>query len=306
MSAVGPEDQVDLVCFGMLCQGYLLVVESPPVHNGGTVIREVREYFGDDATIIAMLLHRWGVSSGMVGTAVGDDDSGRKIARWIEEAGIPAQVRFTKDISTEFEVCVSDPSGARTYFWQRSPKVLDTLRTADLSMLRGAKMLYVDWYDGDYILPPMRQARAQGAAVYLNLESQYQDAALLNRLAPLAGICQVSIEDPDAGGGVEEVLDLVIAAGVETVAVTMGSGGCVIARGKERVRVPAPAVEVIDTTGAGAAFSAGFIYAKLQGWPLEACARLATGTASLKCGMVGLSSVGLSDAQTLAAKLTAH
>jgi len=82
MSAVGPKDHVDLVCFGMLCQGYLLVVESPPVHNGGTVIREVREYFGDDATIIAMLLHGWGVSSGMVGTAVGDDDSGRKIARW--------------------------------------------------------------------------------------------------------------------------------------------------------------------------------------------------------------------------------
>ena len=81
MSAVGPNDRVDLVCFGMLCQGYLLVVESPPVHNGGTVIREVREYFGDDATIIAMLLRGWDVSSGIVGTAVGDDDSGRVYLR---------------------------------------------------------------------------------------------------------------------------------------------------------------------------------------------------------------------------------
>ena len=306
MSAVGPQDQVDLVCFGILCQGYLLVVESPPVHNGGTVIRELREYFGDDATIIAMLLHGWGVSSGIVGSAVGDDDSGRKIARWIEEAGIPTRVRFSKDISTEFEVCVSDPSGARTYFWQRSAKVLDTLRTADLSMLRGAKMLYVDWYDGEFILPPMRHARAQGAGVYLNLESQYQDAALLNRLAPLAQICQVSMDEPEASGGVEEVVDLVLAAGSETAAVTMGRAGCVVARGNERVRVPAPAVDVVDTTGAGAAFSAGLIYAHLQGWPLEACARLATAAASLKCSMIGLSSVGLPDAQSLAASLTAH
>ena len=276
MSAADPLARVDLVCFGMLCQGYLLVVESAPVHNGGTKIREVREYFGDDATIVAMLLPRWGVSSGIVGTAVGDDDSGRKIARWIEEAGIPARVRFSDAIETEFEVCVSDPSGARTYFWQRNPKVLETLRTADLSMLRGARMLYVDWYDGDYILAPMGQARDQGAAVYLNLESRYQDAALLNRLAPLADICQVSMDEPEAGGGVDGVVDLVLAAGCETVAVTMGSDGCVAARGREKVRLAAPAVEVVDATGAGAAFSAGFIYAHLQGWPLEACARLAT------------------------------
>jgi ribokinase len=306
MTAAGHQAQVDLVCFGMLCQGYLLVVEAAPVHNGGTKIREVREYFGDDATIVAMLLHRWGVSSGIVGTSVGDDDSGRKIAKWIEEAGIPAMVRFSEAIETEFEVCVSDPSGARTYFWQRSPKVLETLRTADLSMLRGARMLYVDWYDGDYILPPMRQARDQGAAVYLNLESRYQDAALLSRLAPLADICQVSMDEPEAGGGVDDVVDLVLAAGCETVAVTMGRDGCVVAGSKERLRLPAPAVKVVDATGAGAAFSAGFIYAHLQGWTLEACARLATATASLKCGMVGLTSVDLSDAQSLAAKLTVH
>ena len=304
MSGGGPTDHVDLVCFGMLCHGYLLVVESPPVHNGGTVIREVREYFGDDATIIAMLLHGWDVSSGIVGTSVGDDDSGRKIARRLEEAGIPAQVRYSKAFGTEFEVCVSDPGGARTYFWQRNPKVLDTLRTADLSMLTGSKMLYVDWYDGDNIMLPMERARAQGAVVYLNLESRYQDTALLNRLAPLAGFCQISLDEPGASGGAEEVAELVLGAGSETVAVTMGRDGCVVARGKERVRVAAPAVEVIDTTGAGAAFSAGFIYAHLQGLPLEACARLATATASLKCGMVGLSSVGLSDAQSLAAKLT--
>ena len=83
MSAVGSKGHVDLVCFGMLCQGYLLVVDSPPVHNGGTVIRGMHEYLGDDATIIAMLLHGWDVSCEIVGTAVGNDDSGRKISRWI-------------------------------------------------------------------------------------------------------------------------------------------------------------------------------------------------------------------------------
>ena len=141
-------------------------------------------------------------------------------------------------------------------------------------------MLYVDWYDGDYILPPMGQARDQGAAVYLNLESRYQDAALLSRLAPLADICQVSMAEPEAGGGVDDVVDLVLAAGCETVAVTMGRDGCVVAGSKERLRLPAPAVKVVDATGAGDVFAAAYLIRfQESGDPLVA-ARFASAAAS--------------------------
>ena len=68
------------------------------------------------------------------------------------------KVRLSKNITTPFEVDVSDRTGARTYFWQREPRVLNTLDTADLSLLRGARMLYVDWYDGDHIVRAMDAA----------------------------------------------------------------------------------------------------------------------------------------------------
>ena len=73
--------------------------------------------------------------------------------------------------------------GARTYFWERAPEVLATLDTADLSLLAGAGLLYVDWYDGDHILRAMDEAIRLGMPVFLNFEHGHADSELLKRYA---------------------------------------------------------------------------------------------------------------------------
>ena len=50
----------------------------------------------------------------------------------------------------------------------------------------------------------------------------------------------------------------------------------------------APHVKAVDACGAGATFSAGFIYGYLQDWDLESCARFATAAATLKVTRAGL------------------
>jgi sugar/nucleoside kinase (ribokinase family) len=65
----------------------------------------------------------------------------------------------------------------------------------------------------------------------------------------------------DLAAGCRRLLD----AGVGTLAVTCGADGALIATGEETQRVPAFAVGVVDTTGCGDAFSAGFVYATLAG-----------------------------------------
>jgi ribokinase len=45
--------------------------------------------------------------------------------------------------------------------------------------------------------------------------------------------------------------------------------------------VPAPVVEVVDGTGSGDAFAAGFLHAKLAGLPLEDAAHLANAAGAL-------------------------
>ena len=64
------------------------------------------------------------------------------------------------------------------------------------------------------------------------------------------------------------------AAQVSVAALTRGAEGSVLLRGAERVEVPASPVQVVDTTGAGDAYAAGFLAAHAAGRSLEACGRL--------------------------------
>jgi sugar/nucleoside kinase (ribokinase family) len=72
-----------------------------------------------------------------------------------------------------------------------------------------------------------------------------------------------------------------LAARVPVVAVKLGRSGAIAARGVERARAPVVDVPVVDTTGAGDSFDAGFVYGYLQGWPLERTLRLACACGSL-------------------------
>jgi sugar/nucleoside kinase (ribokinase family) len=61
----------------------------------------------------------------------------------------------------------------------------------------------------------------------------------------------------------------------ETVAITCGADGALLSSGGERVQVPAVPVEhVVDTTGAGDLFAAGFLYGLTQRLDLERCGRI--------------------------------
>jgi len=60
---------------------------------------------------------------------------------------------------------------------------------------------------------------------------------------------------------------------------------------------------VVDGCGAGATFSAGFIYGHLKGWSLEESVRFATAAASLKVTRPGLQMFPIMEINNLAASL---
>jgi sugar/nucleoside kinase (ribokinase family) len=63
---------------------------------------------------------------------------------------------------------------------------------------------------------------------------------------------------------------------VEIAAITRSAQGSVAIRGDERVASPAAHVErVVDTTGAGDLYAAGFLYGLTQELPLAECGRIA-------------------------------
>ena len=59
---------------------------------------------------------------------------------------------------------------------------------------------------------------------------------------------------------------------VRTLVITRGASGAVAVENGERAEIAAPRVErVVDTTGAGDLFAAGFLAARCRGRPLKAC-----------------------------------
>jgi len=292
------------VGFGMLTAVEILVVEQLPEHNTGALIKEVSEFVFDDAAIIACILRQWDVPAGMIGTAVGDDRRGHRLASQLDEWGVQGKVRFSKDIKTPLEVDISDETGARTYFWQREKQVLATLDTANLSLLNGAQMLYVDWYDGDHILRAMDEAIRLNVPVYLNLEHGHEDIKILKSYAGRATICQAVTDAAQLGE--ESPVDVarkLLNTGVTTAVITLASEGSLVARGSEMIRAYAPEVKVVDGCGAGATFSAGFIYGELNGWSLEDSVRFATAAASLKVTRAGLEMFPIKEIMKLASKI---
>jgi ribokinase len=69
--------------------------------------------------------------------------------------------------------------------------------------------------------------------------------------------------------------DLLIKKGVQIVAVKLGSNGCYLTDGTQQHQIEAFKVPVVDTTGAGDAFCAGFLYGLLNKKSL------------LECGIIG-------------------
>jgi len=78
----------------------------------------------------------------------------------------------------------------------------------------------------------------------------------------------------------ERSAEVLLEKGVKIVAVKLGSKGCYVTDGKESSKVEAFKVKVVDTTGAGDAFCAGFLYGLISGKSLYECGRIGNFVAS--------------------------
>ena len=78
-----------------------------------------------------------------------------------------------------------------------------------------------------------------------------------------------------------------LAARYPLVVIKRGAGGCEAAAGAARWRIAARTVEAIDATGAGDAFVAAFLAARLQGAEIEAALRRAVAAGSDAATKVG-------------------
>jgi sugar/nucleoside kinase (ribokinase family) len=94
-------------------------------------------------------------------------------------------------------------------------------------------------------------------------------------------------EELRAISGRADLEDALRSFGPKGVVAKLGPEGAAILDGGSIVRVPAPRVQIVDTTGAGDSFDAGFLHAWLRARPLEECLRYGVAAGSLSTRALG-------------------
>lgn len=182
-------------------------------------------------------------------------------------------------------------NGERPAFHQRGASD-DLLITADMYdevcdarfvHLGGTGLLAA--MDGLPTVNLLRAAKERGRTTTFDLlGAKSQTLELVRPALPYIDYFIPSIEEATLMSGLkdrDEIASMFLDAGAGTCILTMGGEGSYIASRDARFALPAFAIDVVDTTGCGDAYTAGFIAGLKLDWDLERSARLATAASAL-------------------------
>lgn len=283
---------VELVGFGALNRDVLYRVPEILL-NGETFVESTTLACGGSAANTCRALATWGVSTGFVG-AVGDDADGRAMLAALQDSGMDvSHIAIKTGTPTGRVMGLVDPQGHRSLYVEPGANSHLTKGDIPLEMLSNAQRLHLTSFVGAGQLALQekvikRLSTTQFARSVVNDMAEralsFAPGQIYARLGRdrLAEILQrteilfVNETEAEQLGGVGALR----ASGCKVVVVTMGSRGSRITTAEGSLCTSAFQSDVVDTTGAGDAFAAGFLYGGLRGKSLDTCARWGNWVAS--------------------------
>ena len=274
---------IDVACIGMLTPAEVYVVDQMPDWNTGRSWKTRADFISDDAAIVACCIKKWGLISGLVCNKLGNDISGQNVIDELESLGVIGQFLKDENLTTPYEIVISDSIGGRTYIWDRREDLLSTMEVADTSIIEAAKCVYADWYDYPHNLPAIKEALHQNIPLLINIEDQYENFESIKELVRLATWVQCTPNQTNNRHRRDETCRQLLKEGVEGVIFSGSEEGCMWVTNSESFAVKAPPIDLVDANGAGAVLSSGFLYGYSKGWDSETSCRFAVSAASLQC-----------------------
>ncbi len=237
---------------------------------------------GGSAANTMKALARIGVGAGFIGK-IAQDEFGLFFASELESAGVQAKLVCRKTGSTGIASTFISPDGQRTFatYLGISAELSDTDIVSGL--LDGYDILYVEGYlvqNHRMIEKVIRMAKDKGLKVCLDLASYNiveSDRDFFHELVShYVDIVFANEEEGRAFTG-KEPEDAVreLASLCPIAVVKCGSRGACACTDNGFFMVPAEKInDVVDTTGAGDYFAAGFLYAYINGKTMDECIRI--------------------------------
>ncbi|MEO3794756.1 carbohydrate kinase [Nonomuraea sp. B10E15] len=228
-------------------------------------------------------------------------------------SGVDLSACVEAEEPSTLSVAALDPHGraAFTFYtdgaadWQWRPHELDARRAGPFRCLHTGSMALVGKPGRDAV-EEFASSAAEHATISIDPNARpsfaTRDDYQVTRWCGWTDILKLSDDDLDfllPGTSMERACDTWHAAGARLIVVTRGAAGALVSVDGERAGVRAPEVDVVDTVGAGDAFTAGLLHAldaqghlggRLDDLDLAtavAAAGFATRVAALTCSVAG-------------------
>lgn len=266
---------------------------------------DFRRYQGGSPANMAANMARLGCSTALA-ACVGNDNIGRYLVQQVAEAGVDTQHIVTDPLAPTSIVIVSRTSGTPDFIAYRTADCQIKADQLPDSLLSQATIFHTTCFAlsrqpaQSAIVDAARRAQALGCQVSIDANyapSIWPDRNYARRI--ISDYCSagafVKISEDDAARiygapqPIETILTDFHAMGASLICLTLGAEGSLVSyeQGKKQVRIPGQKLDVIDATGAGDAYWAGFLTAYIDGHAPEQCARSGAALARMKLTRLG-------------------
>jgi sugar/nucleoside kinase (ribokinase family) len=276
-----------------------------PEGQGSILLDEIRLAPAGSAAGTAVGLAKLGLSVATAG-AVGDDALGDVLIRALSGYGVDTSSVVRKTgVQTSASILPIRPNGDRPALHAIGANAVYSIDDVPWSLIENASHLHLGGNDSmrglgrDGAAQILRRARDAGATTSMDILSE-GSPKLLAILKPCLPFVDWFMPNANQAckltetGTPEQAAIQLLLFGVGGVVLTMGGDGSLLTTARGRVHLAAHEVAVVDTSGCGDAYCAGFIRALKLGWPPAECMKLANAAAALVAEGLG-SDAGIRD-----------
>jgi sugar/nucleoside kinase (ribokinase family) len=264
-------------------------VEEIPEGQGGVLVEEIRMTAAGSAGGAALILSKLGAHVSSAG-AIGVDPLGEMLVELLGRDGVDTSMLVRRDgVQTSTSVLPIRPNGDRPAFHVVGANATYGPDDAPWEAIAEATHLHIggpEFMGGEAAAKILAHAREHKTLTSADILAP-GDPGLLEWIAPAFDQLDYLLPNDEqvvgftGAGDVEEACRALVERGVGCVVATCGGEGAIIVDAEGAQRVPAFAIDVVDTTGCGDAFSAGFLRGLSLGRSRAEAARLGCATAAL-------------------------
>jgi len=243
-------------------------VTDIPAGQNTALVEQMRMTAAGTAAGTALTFAKLGAAVRTAG-AIGDDPPGDLLLSLLGRAGIGTGLVVRKpDVPTSMSVLPIRPNGERPALHLLGGNLAYSLDDVDWDAIAAADHLHLggtEMLGPDFSARILKHAKDNGVTTSVDLIAP-GGMGTFDLIAPALEYTDYLLPNEDQVLGFTGAADLgqecrkLLDAGVGLLAVTCGSDGALVVSSDGTQRVPAFAIDVVDTTGCGDAFSAGFVY----------------------------------------------